>query len=302
MRKLGSAWLVSVSSVLLAIACSAPAGGTQSGSGQAAPSAARGPLRVTMADFREPAFIPYSAVPGSYEIRNLVNPGLSVLDDRGTLQPVLAEVVPSLQNGLWKLAPDGQMETTWRIRPGALWHDGTELTTADLLFTIQVGRDRSAGAFSHPAYASVANVTAPDAQTIVVTWREPYIDADQMFSIWLGWPLPKHVLESPYRDEPSTLIESPFWTQNYVGSGPYRLKEYAPGQRVSLEAFDQFILGHPKIDAIDVVYMPDPSTVLAGLLAGTLDLTDGIGIEVDAANEFRDRWTEKSVNPLRAMR
>ncbi|MEA2642724.1 MAG: hypothetical protein QOF51_4118, partial [Chloroflexota bacterium] len=42
-----------------------------------------------------------------------VNADLSVMDDHGTLRPELAEAVPSAENGLWKVFPDGRMETTW---------------------------------------------------------------------------------------------------------------------------------------------------------------------------------------------
>lgn len=293
MRGFRPALLVSLTVCLLSTGCASVPGGRLSPSDQSeGSSGTRGPARITIATFRELSFIPYSAIPGSYELRNAVNPGLAVLDDRGTLRPVLAEAVPSLENGFWKLFPDGRMETTWMIRPGALWHDGVALNADDLLFTLAVGRDRATGAFGQPAYGSIEGVAAPDAQTILLTWREPYIDADQMFTMWLGWPLPKHVLEGPYLNDPASLIQSPFWTQDYVGSGPYQVREYVPGLRIGLEAFDKFLLGRPKIEAIDVVYTPDPSTVLADILAGTVDLTVGLGLPVDSVAEMRERWRE----------
>lgn len=278
---------------LIASGCVQPAGTRAVQEPQSSDrAAARGPARITVATFRELSFLPYSAIPGSYELRNMVNPGLVVVDDRGTLRPVLAEAVPSLENGLWKLFPDGRMETTWKLKPEVAWHDGAALTSDDLVFTLQVGRDRTTGVFGQTAYSSVEDVVAPDPQTIVVTWRQPYIDADQMFTIWLGWPIPKHILEAPYLQESATLSQVPFWTVNYVGSGPYRLREYEAGLRIGLEAFDKFSLGRPRVDEIDVVYTPDPNTVLANILAGTADLTLGLGLSVDAAIEMRERWRE----------
>jgi peptide/nickel transport system substrate-binding protein len=249
---------------LIAAACAQPAGSPVSPRQQsAAPASPLGPTRITVASFRELDFVPYSAVPGTYELRNMVNPGLAVVDDRGALRPVLAEAVPTLENGLWKLFPDGRMETTWQIRPGALWHDGTALTADDLVFTIQVGRDRTTGVFGQPAFRSVEDVAAPDPKTITVTWSQPYIDADQMFTIWAAWPLPKPLLEASYLQDPGSMSQLPFWTMHYVGSGPYRLREYTAGLRISLEAFDRFALGRPRIDEIELAYTPDPSTVLA---------------------------------------
>ena len=56
--------------------------------------------------------------------------------------PVLAEAIPSFENGLWKVFPDGQMETTWKIREGARWHDGTPFTSGDVLFTSKLEQDK----------------------------------------------------------------------------------------------------------------------------------------------------------------
>jgi ABC-type transport system substrate-binding protein len=189
--------LLFVLTIVSAAAACAPARPPSTSEGQGAGSGApRAPTRATIATFRELDFTPYSAIPGSYELRNLVNPGLTVIDDRGAFRPVLAEAAPTLENGLWKVSPDGRMETTWKIKSGAQWHDGTPLTADDLAFTIQVGRDRTVGVFGQPAYASMDEVAVPDPQTVVVTWRQPYIDADQTFTIWAAWPMPKHLLEA----------------------------------------------------------------------------------------------------------
>src|SRR5437773_10542357 len=71
---------------------------------------------------------PRSNIPGIDDLERLVNAGLAVQDLDGNLQPRLAEAVPSIENGLWRVFPDGRMETTWRIRDGALWQDGKPLT------------------------------------------------------------------------------------------------------------------------------------------------------------------------------
>ena len=64
--------------------------------------------------------------------------GLTVKDHQGLLHPTLGDALPSVENGLWKVFADGRMETTYPIRAGAQWHDGTPLTGDDLAFTIGV--------------------------------------------------------------------------------------------------------------------------------------------------------------------
>src|SRR5437879_5083329 len=68
-------------------------------------------------------------------IEELTSAGFSYLKADGTRAAQLAEAVPTLDNGLWKLLPDGKMETTWKIRQGATWHDGKPIVADDFLFT-----------------------------------------------------------------------------------------------------------------------------------------------------------------------
>ena len=133
--------------VLVASACAPPTTSTTQGQGEGRSSSTSPQARkhITIATFRELDFLPNNSFPGSPDLRNLANPGLSVLDPGGVQQPLLTDAVPSIDNGLWKVLPDGRMEVTWKIRPGARWHDGMDLTADDLAFTTQLGQDRDAG-------------------------------------------------------------------------------------------------------------------------------------------------------------
>lgn len=68
--------------------------------------------------------------------------GLTAYDQQGTLIPRVAQKVPSITDGDWRMLPDGGMEVTWKLRPNVKWHDGTPLTADDFVFGIQVARDR----------------------------------------------------------------------------------------------------------------------------------------------------------------
>jgi peptide/nickel transport system substrate-binding protein len=121
------------------------------------------------------------STPGIEEVEDLVNSGLVVMDARGEIKPLLAEAVPSLSNGFWVLLPDGRMETSWRIRQGATWHDGTPFTTDDLVFTAAVSQDREIRALGDGAYDVFESIRAADAQSVTVTWKRPYIEAHLLF-------------------------------------------------------------------------------------------------------------------------
>src|SRR6266545_516420 len=140
---------------------------------------------------------------GTQQVERLVNAGLSVPDPSDVLHPQLAEAVPSLENGLWKLLPDGRMETTWKLRQGASWHDGAPVTSADLAFTARVEQDRELAWVRNTAYDYIERVETTDEQTLTIHWKRPFVDADTMLSAssQRGLPLPKHVLEQAYADD-----------------------------------------------------------------------------------------------------
>jgi peptide/nickel transport system substrate-binding protein len=202
---------------------------------------------------------------------------------------MLAEAVPSLENGLWKLLPDGRMETTWRLRAAARWHDGAPVTAEDLLFSLRLGRDPENSAFNTHAYGSIEEAWAPDPRSLAITWKEPFIEADTILGLPLGGLLPKHLLEDAYRAEKASFLDLPYWTTEFVGTGPYRVREWVPGIGMLLVANDEYVLGRPKIDEIEVKYIPDANTLMANLFAGTVDVTPNVG-SIDLGIQLRDQW------------
>ena len=217
-------------------------------------------------------------------IELMVNTGLGTWDDpRGAMLPRLAEAVPSIENGQWKVAVDGTMETTWTIKNGATWHDGTPFTSADLVFTAMVDQDRELGVFRTAIYDAVDRVTAPDPRTVTVRWKQIYIDADQMFSTPSTIPLPKHKLEAAYSGDKTGFTNLPFWSTEFVGLGPYKVVDFERGSHMTLKANDSYLLGRPKIDEVTVKFIPELNTFTANLLAGGVDVTLGTTISLDQA-------------------
>lgn len=229
-------------------------------------------------------------IAGVSELERLVTAGATIQDDRGTLHPQLAETVPTIENGLWRLQPDGRMETTWKIRPSAKWHDGRPVSADDLIFTTRVVQDREIAAFREAAYDFIEALESPDPQTITVRWREPFIEADGMFSGERALPLPKHLLERTYLEDKASFTQVAYWNDEFVGAGPYRVRQWARSSHVILEANEAYVLGRPKIDQIEVRFITDPNTLGANILAGAVELTVGRSLSLDQAIQVRDRW------------
>src|SRR6266571_3863631 len=144
LRGRGRSLALLVSLAVLAAGCASQSPGaaqTRGGDG-AAPGANSAPKRIVTAMMGNPPLIYQRIVgggsggqiPGIDALEMLVNTALTAKDEKGNLLPFVSEAVPTLENGLWRVLPDGRSETTWKIKPGVVWHDGTPFTSADLLF------------------------------------------------------------------------------------------------------------------------------------------------------------------------
>ncbi len=229
---------------------------------------------------------------GIDSLEEVVSAGLTATDNTGRRFAQLAEASPTLENGLWKVLPDGQMETTWKIRSNAKWHDGQPVTSDDLVFTLTVGLDRELAAFRDPTLDLVTGIEAIDAQTATVRWTKPYIYADSLFTRQIALPIPKHLLAKTYAEEKTTLTELPFWTSEFIGNGPFKLHEWQRGSYAIFRAFDDYVLGRPKIDEMEVRFIPEHNTLMSNLLAGAVQLTIGRNLSLDQAMQVRDQWRD----------
>ena len=292
---------------LSVMACASPRPATDDSGGQPGSQARTGPKKIVAAIQGNPVgaygrLDPNSSERGKAEIATLLNGSLTVHDPNGVLHPQLSEAVPTIENGMWRVLPDGGMETTWKIRNGAAWHDGTPLTTDDLTFTLNVVRDREFPIFRHRAFTFLDSVEAADAQTITVRWTKPYIEADRLFSDEFAVPLPKHLLERPYAEDKAAFTQLPYWTTEYVGLGPYKVKDWERASHIVVQANDNYLLGRPKIDEIEVRIMPDANSIVAGLLAGSIDVLLGRSISVDHVVQLRERMPNLNLQtPLTSL-
>jgi peptide/nickel transport system substrate-binding protein len=230
-------------------------------------------------------------VPGLSSVQGMLNVGLVTADQRGSLHPRLAEEVPSIENGQWRLFPDGAMETTWKIRPGAQWHDGASFTTADLVFTLAVASDPDVPFFRDDAQQFIERVQAPDAHSITVRWNRPFVDADQLFATASPTaPLPRHLLEQSFAQDKMAMTQLPYWGPDFIGTGPFKLQQFERSSHVVLVANESYVLGRPKLDEIEVRFITELTAVIANLLAGSIDMTLGRNMSFEQAQQLREQY------------
>ena len=136
----------------------------------------------------------------------------------------------------WSVSPDG-LHYVLHLRRGLHFSDGAPLDADDVLFSFKVYLDEKVNA---PQRDSLVVADKPVAvrktgpYTVAFDLAQPYASAERLFdSIAI---LPRHLLEAPYSD--GKLAQA--WSLStppgqIAGLGPFRLKQYVPGQRITLE-------------------------------------------------------------------
>ncbi|HET8948528.1 MAG TPA: ABC transporter substrate-binding protein [Candidatus Polarisedimenticolia bacterium] len=172
------------------------------------------------------------------------------------------EIVPRLAES-WDWSADHRT-LTFHLRTGVRFHDGRPLTSDDVLFTYERLVDPKSKAVGRlDGFLPVESVTAPDARTVVVRYREPYAPALRTWEIPI---LPAH----RYR---GVDFETAPENRAPVGAGPFRFAAWDSGSRIVLRRNDDYWGGRPAIDEFVFRFQPSLDTSLLALLAGETDYT-----------------------------
>jgi peptide/nickel transport system substrate-binding protein len=277
----------------LIVACAAPAapGGQSAGS----ESPQRAPRNLVLIAQAQPDSVAAKSLrrTGGRRIDGTLrvfNAGLAIHDDRDEHHPYLAEALPQLNTSAWQVHPDGRTETTYVLRPGLTWHDGTPLTTEDFVFAARVFARPDLGVAATPPMSYLEEVVAADARTVTFRWRQPYLHGGSLEATDFQ-ALPHHLLEAPFESETSdAFVSHPFWGGEYVGLGPYRMGRWELGSFIEASAFAGHALGRPRIDRLRVTFLSDPNTAVAVLLSGEAHGTIDDPLRMQQATILKREW------------
>ena len=217
------------------------------------------------------AFSTLNAEQNKY-VEDLLHGNLFIQEEGGRWIPALAAEIPTIENGTWKLNPDGTSETLYRIKRGVKWHDGVEFTVQDLIFSWRVGRDPELPFENRDRWEAIRGMEALDNYTLRVTWDTWDPEADTV-DHRIMWPKPRHILEAVYARDKQEFMAHPFWSSEFVGLGPYKLVKFEPGSHLQLTANEDYVLGRPRIRSVVVRFYQDSQVLISALLAGDVHMT-----------------------------
>jgi peptide/nickel transport system substrate-binding protein len=136
----------------------------------------------------------------------------------------------------WTVSHDGK-QYTLHLRRGIHFSDGEPLTADDVVFSFQLYLDEKIDSPQRDLLivgGKPISVEKIDSDTVRFTLAQPYAAADRLFD---GFAiLPRHLLEGAYRSGSfSQALSISMQPTQFAGLGPFRLKEYVPGERILLE-------------------------------------------------------------------
>jgi len=194
-----------------------------------------------------------------------------MFDDQNAAFPYLVTEIPTADNG--GLTNEGRT-ITLKLRDDIVWSDGEPITSADFKFTYDMLMSDKNAVNTRSPYDQIESFETPDAQTVVITFPDPYAP-------WLallfsgstsGTPIiPQHILQ-PVFDAEGTLDTAAWNKAPTVGCGPFVFDEWQSGSFARFVANDNYWLGRPKLDELFFQFVPDSASQIAALVAGDGDI------------------------------
>jgi peptide/nickel transport system substrate-binding protein len=206
-------------------------------------------------------------------------------------KPDQARLVTSFETLLsydenYKLGTDGLAESatqdapdqwTVRLKQGIEWHNGKTLNADDLIYSFKRMLDKSNGLFGAAGLSSIDpnGITKMDDRTV----RLKLLQADSTIGEQLGQYYNGMVPAGYKRYDPKDPS-----TQAQVGTGPYKLKSFTPGQQSVHERNPNYWRsGQPYFDTVTIIDFTDPTAQVNALLGGQVDaITDVPFAQVEA--------------------
>lgn len=182
----------------------------------------------------------------SYRTDELVFDGLVELDKNLSPIPGLAES--------WE-SPD---DLTWvfKLRKGVKFHDGSDFTAEDVVYTYETEINPDFGAQYRALYSKIQKIEAIDDYTVKMTLSEPYSPLFDYLDLGIV---------------PSEADEIEDFNSKPIGTGPYRFNSWSKNNNIEFVANEDYWGGAPKTEKIVFYIIPDNNTRVNALEALDVD-------------------------------
>jgi peptide/nickel transport system substrate-binding protein len=207
----------------------------------------------------------------------------------------------------WKMSPDGRTFTL-KLRKGIRFSDGHPFDADDVVFSFTVYLDEAVSSPQRDLLlidGKPLTISRLDQYTVRFSLPRPYAAAERLFDSFAI--LPRHILEKPYRE--GKFLQA--WPLNatpteVVGLGPFRVKQYWPGQRILLERNPYYWKADrdnhrlPYLDELVFLFVGTEDAQVMRFEAGETDLINRLSSEnytLLSKEQFRTRSQLADLGP-----
>lgn len=182
------------------------------------------------------------------------------------------QVVPDIA-GSWDKSPDG-LTYTFYLRQGVRFHNGVQVTAPDFVWSMERAADPATGSFTAGTYlgdivgvaeymagaaTGISGIQVLDDFTLRITIdaAKPYFLSKLTFPT--AYVLHRQTVEA---------VGANWWATDPVGTGPFKIAQYIPGERILLQRNADYYLAPALLDTVD------------------MNLAGGVGLAMYAADEI----------------
>ncbi len=158
----------------------------------------------------------------------------------------------------YELSKDG-LNYTFHLKKGVKFHNGEELTSADIVYSMERAKKSTVMATFTQL---ITKVTPKDKYTAIITLEKPYVPF--LLSVASNVAI---------MNEKAVLAHGDKFNRNPVGTGPYKFVRWNAGEKIILESFDGWHGGTAPIKTATFIFLNDPNSALMATETGEIDLT-----------------------------
>lgn len=193
--------------------------------------------------------------------------GLYMVNEMYELEPVLADSYEPSEDGL---------TYTFKLKTGVTFHNGDAFGASDVAYTYNWIMDPANASTRMANFDLVDSVEAPDDTTVVVSLKE----ADVTFMVNVA---PTFIYPEAYHTE---IGENDFKSKP-VGTGPFKLGEMNPQQRIRLDYWENYYRGRANFDSFQLDVVPEAAGRMSALETGKAD-NSMWGLNAEDNNKLKD--------------
>jgi len=172
------------------------------------------------------------------------------------------ELVPELAES-WEVDPTAR-RWVFEIRKGVTFHNGKELTAADVIWSLNLHRGEDTKSAGKALLADIASMTADGTHRVVIELSNANVDLAYIMSDYRFIILPENSAD------PAAGI----------GTGPYVVEEFMPGEHLlGLRNPNYWKAGRAHADVVDLLAINDVASRTAGLQTGEIHLIERVDLK-----------------------